>query len=148
MRIPETLFPFINRVMKVLLRSPLHGLMSGSVMTIHFTGRRSGRRRATPVRYLREGDAAVVCLTSRETAWWHNFRDPAAVELQLAGRRIAATAHALPDDAQRKAAVLARVLQRFPGDAPYRGINARRGRFTDEQFDQAVQNDVVVTFAL
>lgn len=149
MRIPEPFFPLINRVMKLLLNSPLHGLMSDSIMVVYFTGRKSGCRRSTPVRYLREGDNTVVCLTGRETRWWPNFRDPAAVELQLAGKRVAAQAHARPDDSARKEAVLRRVLERFPADAAYHGIVVKRGSApSPEQFRQAALDDVVVTFSL
>ena len=119
MRIPEPFFPVINRVMRLLLNSPLHGLMSGSVMVIYFTGRRTGRRRSTPVRYLREAESRVVCLTGRETGWWPNFLDPCDVELQLAGRRVAALAHAQPDDTEHKTSVLRETLERFPADAPF-----------------------------
>ena len=148
MRIPEFFFPLVNRVMKLLLNSPLHGIMSASVMTIHFTGRKSGRAGSTPVRYLHEDDDAVVCLTSRETRWWQNFSEPAAVELQIAGRRVAATAYARPNDTARKEAVLKRLLDRYPGDAPYHGIAGSRGAPSSAQFNAAVANDVVVDFTL
>ena len=147
MRIPDPLFPALNRFMRLLLNSPLHRLMSGNVMVIYFTGRKTGRRRATPVRYLKESDACVVCLTGRETGWWPNFLEARDVELQLAGRRLAARAHAQPDDAERKAEVLREVLRRFPADAPYHGIVLRRGQaITPLQFEQAVARDVVVSF--
>ena len=145
MRIPEFLFPLINRVMKLLLASPLHGVMSASVMTIYFTGRKTGRSRSTPVRYLREGGTTVICLTSRQTAWWQNFLEPTAVELQLAGRRVAATAQSLPDDVIRKEAALRRTLDQFPGDAPYHGFKADATR---AQFSAAVANNIIVNFTL
>lgn len=147
MRIPDPLFPALNRFMRLLLNSPLHRLMSGNVMVIYFTGRKTGRRRATPVRYLKESDACVVCLTGRETGWWPNFLEPRDVELQLADRRLAARAHAQPDDAERKAEVLREVLRRFPADAPYHGIVLKRGQaITPSQFEKAVARDVVVSF--
>ena len=149
MRIPEAFFPLINRVMRILLNSPLHGLMSGSVMVVYYTGRRTGKRRWTPVRYLREDDGTVVCLTGRETGWWPNFLGPRDVELQLAGQRLAARAHASPDDTQRKTSVLRGVLQQFPGDAPYHGIVVKRGEeVAAAAFEQAVARDVVVSFEL
>src|SRR5262249_17743027 len=52
MRLPEPLFVVINPVIRALLRSPVHGLMSKSLMLITFTGRKSGRRYTTPVRYV------------------------------------------------------------------------------------------------
>ena len=71
------------------------------------------------------------------------------MELQLAGKRIAAQAHARPDDTARKEAVLRRVLEHFPDDAAYHGIVVKRGSApSPEQFRQAALNDVVVTFSL
>jgi len=119
MRIPEAFFPLINRIVRLLLNSPLHGLMSGSVMVVYYTGRRTGKRRWTPVRYLREEDGGVVCLTGRETGWWPNFLERHDVALQLAGRRVAARAHARPDATEHKTSVLRETLERFPADAPY-----------------------------
>ena len=183
MRIPEFLFPVINRVMRLLLHSPLHRLMSGNIMVVYFRGRRTGRAGWTPVRYLPEGEGGVLCLrrlaplshtfrllfywkthgfrrhavavigarrlTGRETGWWPNLLEPAPVELQLAGRRMAATAQALPDDAERKNAALRRMLGRFPADAAYHRIAARRGQpISDEQYRQAVARDVLVVFEL
>lgn len=147
MRIPDALFPLINRVMRLLLNSPLHGLMSGSVLVVYYKGRKSGRRRWTPVRYVKQSDSTLACLTGRETGWWPNFLEPRDVELQLAGRRLAARALAQPDDAERKAEVLREVLRRFPADAPYHGIVLKRGQaITPSQFEQAVARDVVVLF--
>ena len=149
MRIPEPFFPVINRVVRLLLKSPLHGVMSGSVMVIYFTGRKTGTRRSTPVRYLCEGESRVVCLTGRETGWWPNFLEPRHVELQLAGRRVAALAHAQPDDTEHKTSALRETLERFPADAPYHGIVVKRGQeITPAQFESAVARDVVVTFDL
>ena len=149
MRVPELFFPFINPVMKALLNLPLHGLMSGSLMVVYFTGRKSGRPGATPVRYLRDEDGVLFCLTSRETGWWPNFRSPAPVQLQLAGRRITATAHALTDDEARKEALLRRMLSRFPGDAAYHDIAINRdGSIPEWQLRDAIRNGVAVTFML
>ena len=148
MRVPEPLFPLLNRIMKALLHSPLHGLMSGSIMVIHFTGRKSGRRGSTPVRYLRDEDG-LFCLTGRETRWWPNFLAGAPVELQVAGKRLSASAQALPDDADAKAAALRAMLARFPSDAAYHGIDRKRGQApTAEQMRDAVARDVLVRFAL
>ncbi len=149
MRIPDMFFPVVNRVMRLLLHSPLHRLMSGNVMVLYFRGRRTGQHRWTPVRYLREGEDGVICLTGRETGWWPNLLGEAPVELQLGGRRVAATAQALPDDAERKDAALRQMMERFPADAAYHGIVLRRGEgISEEQYRQAVARDVLVIFHL
>lgn len=149
MRIPEVFFPVINRLMRPLLHSPLHRLLSANIMVIYYQGRRTGVARWTPVRYLRDGEDALFCLTGRETGWWPNFLDPAGVELQLAGRRVPAIARALPDDAERKEDALRRMLARFPSDAGYHDITLRRGdEPTDDQYRQAAARDVLVRFEL
>jgi F420H(2)-dependent quinone reductase len=49
------------------------------VMVLETRGRRSGELRRTPVLYLRDGDALVVCPSNagapRTPAWWHNLRE-------------------------------------------------------------------------
>jgi hypothetical protein len=84
MRLPEPLFVLINPMMRMLLRSPLHFVQSKSLMLITFTGKKSGRRFTTPVRYVRIGDT-VRCFTSPENLWWRNLRGGAAVSLRLEG---------------------------------------------------------------
>ena len=149
MRIPDAFFPIVNRVMRVLLRSPLHRLFSASVMVIHYRGRKTGLARCTPVRYLPRGDAEIIVLTGRETGWWPNFLAPAAVRLRLAGRLVNATARALPEDDAQIEAALRRMLERFPGDAAYHGIKLRRGIPPDTaQLRQAVARDVLVIFTI
>lgn len=49
-----------NPLMKWVLRSPLHGMVSKNFMLITFTGRRSGKVYTTPVNYVREGDGITV----------------------------------------------------------------------------------------
>jgi hypothetical protein len=61
-----------NVFVKPLLRSPLHFLVSGSVLLITFTGRKSGKIYSTPVQYRRSGDV-VTFFTSKERAWWKNL---------------------------------------------------------------------------
>jgi deazaflavin-dependent oxidoreductase (nitroreductase family) len=102
----------------VLLRSPLHGLMSGDVMLITVTGRRSGRRYTMPVSYLRDGDR-VRCFTGREMTWWRNLRGGAEVTLQVAGKERRGRAEAVADDAERIEQALRDFLTRMPRDAVY-----------------------------
>ena len=77
-------FPF-------LLRSPLHIFLSGSILLITFTGRKSGKVYSTPVQYIRDGDTLTV-FTYRNPVWWHNLRDGATVELLVRGESHKGTA--------------------------------------------------------
>ena len=87
MRIPEPLFVVINAGMRLLLRSPLHGLVSRSLMLITFTGRVTGRTYTTPVRYIRVG-TTIRWFTNRDAKWWPNLKHDPTVVLRLAGRDV------------------------------------------------------------
>jgi deazaflavin-dependent oxidoreductase (nitroreductase family) len=66
------------------------------VLLLQTTGRRSGRRRRTPVQYDRiDGDLVVVASAagaSRPPAWWHNLEADPAVEVQVGPQRAPARA--------------------------------------------------------
>jgi deazaflavin-dependent oxidoreductase (nitroreductase family) len=84
-----------NRVPAAILSSPLHGLLSSKRLVLTFTGRRSGKRYATPVNYLQRGREVLI---TTDSSWWHNLDGGAPVELRLRGRRLRATAEAVRDD--------------------------------------------------
>ena len=61
----DFLYRIANPTVGAILRSPLHGVMSGSLLLLTFTGRRSGRRITTPVGYQREGDTLRLLTNAR-----------------------------------------------------------------------------------
>jgi hypothetical protein len=77
-----------NRLVVGLLRSPLHALVSGRLMLITVTGRRSGREHTLPVMYERSGDVLnVPVMWAERKLWWRNLRDGGApVGVRLRGR--------------------------------------------------------------
>ena len=81
---PSTLIKMSNPVLRVLLRSPLHGALDSSVLLLHVTGRKTGRRYDIPVNYADiDGRLTVVTIA----AWRINLRGGADVEVTLRGRR-------------------------------------------------------------
>lgn len=74
----------LNPLMSLLLRSPLHFLVSDSLMLITFTGRKSGREYTIPVGY-HEIDGEFVVFTHSD--WWKNLKGGAQVKLRIAGGR-------------------------------------------------------------
>lgn len=62
-----------NSFMTFILRSPMHGILSGSTMLITVTGRKSGRPITTPVNYYQKGDTLWV-ISNRERSWWRNLK--------------------------------------------------------------------------
>jgi hypothetical protein len=89
---------FVNPVICVLLRSPLHSLLSGQMFLLTYTGRRSGRRYTLPVGYTPDGDALLVIVQHAEQKrWWRNLRGGAPVLLHLRGQRTAAYAEVIEE---------------------------------------------------
>ncbi len=144
MKLPEPLFAVINPVMRFLLRSPLHVLLSRSLMLITFTGRKSGRQFTTPVRYVRIG-TTVRCFTSAENLWWRNLRGGADVVLRIEGRDRPYRAAVVVDDPVVIKAALRDYLALFPQDAAYHDIRLRKDkRPVADDLERASQHAIVV----
>ncbi|TFV79517.1 DUF385 domain-containing protein [Blastococcus sp. CT_GayMR19] len=79
----------VNPVVRYLLRTPAHRLLSGSVLLLAYTGRRSGVRRELPAMFAVLDDRYVVVAGQPETkTWWRNFTgDARPVTATVAGRR-------------------------------------------------------------
>lgn len=90
-----------NRLVAVLLRSPLHRLVSGRLALITFTGRVTGRPYTIPVMYeRRDGVLEIPVMWPERKRWWRNLREEADVRLRLQGRERAGRAIARERDRQ------------------------------------------------
>lgn len=111
--------PWINRMMKFLLRSPAHGLVSKSVLLISFTGRKSGKRYVTPVSYSRDGDLLTIFT---HAGWWRNLPVGRPVTVRLQGQNRQGLVEREARDRAAIAAGLAAHLRRVPSDARWYGV--------------------------
>lgn len=144
MRLPEPLFAVINPIVRMLLRSPIHGFWSKSLMLITFTGRRSGRRYTTPVRYVRLG-GMVRCFTSAENTWWRNLRGGADVLLRIEGVERPYHATSIEHDPATIREALKQYLTLFPQDAAYHRIGLNRDKtLVEADLDRASLEAIVV----
>ncbi len=123
-----------NAFPNLILRSPLHGLMSGRYAIIEFTGRRSGRRYATPIAYLRDGDRILL---STDSGWQRNLVGGAPVRLQLRGRTLAGQATTMVDHDESKA-VIRRLVDAIPSYARLAGMAREGGRVSDAEIARVV----------
>ena len=136
----------INPLVTLLLRSPLHGVVSDSLMLITFTGRKSGREYTTPVGYHEFNDGLIVFTHS---GWWRNLRGGTEVTLRLKGDRLVAHASPIEDPETVAEYILAFI------DA--NGLDAARRiglEFTDEdppskqQLTEGIDKTVVIELTL
>ena len=81
----KILFNLINPIVKVLLRSPLHSLISKNTMIIEYVGHKSGRVMSTPVSYVRKGND-IFSFADPIHLWWKNLKANKDVQLTIEGK--------------------------------------------------------------
>ena len=138
--------PIVNRGMKLVLRSPAHGMVSKTVLLITFTGRKSGKTYTTPVSYS-QNDGQVTVFT--HAGWWKNLRSGAPVTLRIRGRELQGLAEPVAEDKHIIAARLAEHLRKVPSDAPYYGVTFDKHKNPrEEEVEKAVQTVVMICVRL
>ncbi|HEU5100879.1 MAG TPA: hypothetical protein VFU22_17740 [Roseiflexaceae bacterium] len=103
---PLWLFRALNPLMLALLRSPLHGLLSGMLMLLSYKGRKSGKVYTIPIGYFVWDEGELMAFTSAR--WWTNLRDGAPVTLLLKQQQL----QAVPTVIHEREAV-SRTLEEF-----------------------------------
>lgn len=92
--VPDSAYKIINPVMSRLLRSPLHSLVSDSILLLTFTGSKSGKEYTTPVGYwVKDGHLIVTT----QSPWWRNLRGAQPVSMLVQGQHREGIATPYPD---------------------------------------------------
>jgi len=131
-----TVPPIVNRTMKFMLRSPLHGMVDKQILLITFTGRKSGKTYTTPVSYSQSGDQVVIFTHAN---WWKNLRNDAPVTVHIRGRDLQGLAQPIAED---KEAVVR-------SDAKYYAVTFDdQGNPRSEEVEKAAQAAVMVRIRL
>jgi len=140
----------VNPVVRPVLRSPLHRLLSGGLMLLTYRGSRTGRSYTIPVQYAREGNT-VIAYPGRAAGktWWRNLAGGADVTLRIKGRDLRGHAVAVTNDRETIADGLRIWLRRFPSSARRLGV-ARDpdGRPDPQDLARAAERIVIVRMEL
>jgi len=83
-----------NPMMRWLLRSRFHWLVSHSVLLISYSGRKSGNVYSVPINFRRHGNF-IQLISNKDNLWWHNFDGGAPVTLRLRGVDVPASARVI-----------------------------------------------------
>jgi hypothetical protein len=83
----KLLFRFINPIVRLILKSPIHFLISHQILLFRVVGRRSKKIFEIPASYAHINDS-LVCVTLRENLWWKNFKDIETQEIYFKGKKI------------------------------------------------------------
>ena len=97
------------------------------VVLVNHVGRRSGKRRTTPLLYLPDGENVVVIASRggarRHPAWWLNLREMSETEIHLpGGRRQVEVREATPAERER---LWPRVVEMYPDYGKYQARTER-----------------------
>lgn len=92
----------VNRLLRALLRSPLHAIASGRIALLTYTGRRSGREYTLPVLYHDDGgEISVTVNWPDRKVWWRNLTgEGGRVGLLVRGEQLTGHAVATRDGEQ------------------------------------------------
>jgi hypothetical protein len=99
------MFKLMNPFMKVLLRSRLHGILSGTLMLLTYQGRKTGKWYTNPVGYFNWDQDEVMAFTTGR--WWINLTDGRHVTLLIQGQRF----EAIPTVIHEREAVIRTVAE-------------------------------------
>jgi deazaflavin-dependent oxidoreductase (nitroreductase family) len=132
--------------MKFILRSPVHGMVSKTILLITFTGRKSGKIYTTPVSYSQFGDQVYIFT---HAAWWKNLSNSTPVRLRIQGREFQGLAETVAEDKQAITTKLMTHLCKVPNDAGFYRVT-----FDDhknpkaEEVEKAAQTVVMIRVQL
>jgi deazaflavin-dependent oxidoreductase (nitroreductase family) len=132
-----------NAFMKIVIHSPLHGLLGDGFALITVTGRKTGRRISAPINVAPQ-DGGFIVISYRHRIWWRNLLDGRKGELHHRGKTFPVTAHIL-DQTDGVAAALKKYFEKHADRAKYFGIRTgREGNAPEEELTRAATDRVVV----
>ena len=135
-----------NWELKSILKSPLHGLVSGNTMLITFIGRKSGKQYTTPMGYFRDG-GTVICSTKAN--WWKNLRGGAIVSLRIQGRDFEGVAEPVLGDVARIAKGIRKFLLRHPSWARFSDVALDEdGTLNSQDLARAAESSTLIEIQL
>ena len=103
-----------NPLVRLVLESPAHGVLSGRLLLLAYRGRRSGRTFRIPLRYAETSEGALVAVAVRpeEKRWWRAFSDGGTALVTLRGEHLDVRGTVV-EGGSREAALRA-YLHRYP----------------------------------
>ncbi|WP_410606597.1 nitroreductase/quinone reductase family protein [Amycolatopsis sp. lyj-109] len=146
-RPPVALVRAANRVVRPLLASRLHGVLSRFLMLLTYTGRKSGRRITIPVGYFDWEPGMVLAATFAQSTWIPSLRTAPTVHLRIRGRECEAVPTVIEDRAAITELLAEFAERKSPREAKMLGLPGDREP-TPEELSEAAGRSRFVLFRL
>ena len=138
------LFRFINPFVRVILKSPIHFILSHQILLFRVIGRKSKKIYEIPASYAHINDA-LVCVTLRENLWWKNFIDIEDQEIYFKGKKINKKISINFSDDNFVRTKLKELSEHNPIDAFFAGVKLDRNKVPNsEDLDKAAKLHTVI----
>ena len=138
------LFRFINPFVRVILKSPIHFILSHQILLFRVIGRKSKKIYEIPASYAHINDA-LVCVTLRENLWWKNFIDIEDQEIYFKGKKINKKISINYSDDNFVRTKLKELIEHNPIDAFFAGVKLDRNKVPNsEDLDRAAKLHTVI----
>ena len=138
------LFRFINPFVRVILKSPIHFILSHQILLFRVTGRKSKKIYEIPASYAHINDA-LVCVTLRENLWWKNFIDIEDQDIYFKGKKINKKISINFSDDNFVRTKLKELIEHNPIDAFFAGVKLDRNKVPNsEDLDKAAKLHTVI----
>ena len=89
---------FINPIMIFLMRSPLHFLVSHSVLVLYVFGTKTGKLYRIPVSFFEHRKGLLTCVTDKPNIWWKNLKEEKEIKIIFRGKEIKSKINIEPEN--------------------------------------------------
>ena len=138
------LFRFINPFVRVILKSPIHFILSHQILLFSVIGRKSKKIYEIPASYAHINDA-LVCVTLRENLWWKNFINIENQDIYFKGKKINKKISINFSDDNFVREKLKELIEHNPIDAFFAGVKLDRNKVPNsEDLDKASKLHTVI----
>ena len=138
------LFRFINPFVRIILKSPIHFILSHQILLFRVIGRKSKKIYEIPASYAHINDA-LVCVTLRENLWWKNFIDIENQDIYFKGKKINKKKSINFSDDNFVREKLKELIEHNPIDAFFAGVKLDRNKVPNsEDLDKAAKLHTVI----
>jgi hypothetical protein len=142
----------VNPIIRWILNSSLHQMMSSSVLLFTYRGNKSGKIYQIPVQYAQEGKFLYIIPGAAEVkTWWRNFRNSTPVHVILCREKLTGNAVVLNRENDKEAIIkgIELYLKHFPSLLKSYNIRVEKdGSLNHEDIHQRAASIVIIQVIL